>query len=366
MIDKNSLYRERFAQTLAHEPVDRPPMDLGATDMTGIDGAPRRLAGILGIPADSPDPDEAVLKSLDIDIRGVGYILVPRGSRERQISPTQRMDCWGITYEFNGHHYEAVGRPLAGATLDDLDNYPWPDPQGLDLSEIAALTERARRLREETPYVVCGRHPVFGVMELGCWMCGFDDFLCRMAGEPEFVERFFDIVLEYQRRVIDVYYGAIGKYLHFTTSGDDIGTQKGPFLSTRMFSELVAPYMEKRIRMTRKHTDAAFFHHSCGGIRPLVPELIRIGVDILNPIQPGAFGMEPEVLKQEFGTRITFYGGVDTQRLLREAAPEQVAASAGDLARILGTSGGYILSAAHTLQDDVPDENVVAMFRACV
>ena len=364
MKNTESVYRERFALTLAHQPADRPPMDLGATDMTEIDGAPRRLAPLLGVAAGAADPDEAVLQALDIDIRGVGGILTPLDTQARQLSPTERIDAWGIRYGWNGHHYEITGNPLAGATVADLENYPWPDPERLDPHEIAAIRERARRLREETPYVVCGRHPCYGILELGCWMCGFDDFLYRMAAEPEFVQRFFEIILAYQRRVIDIYYGAIGPYLHVTTSGDDFGSQKGPMLSPAMFGELVAPYLERRIQATRRHTDAAFFHHSCGGIRPLIPELIRIGVQILNPIQPGAAGMEPEALKREFGDRLTFYGGVDTQQLLRTGTPEEVAAAVRRLVQTLGANGGYILSAAHTLQPDVPAANIVALFRA--
>jgi uroporphyrinogen decarboxylase len=341
-------------------------MDLGASDMTGIDGAPRRLAPLLGIApgGTAAETDEAVLQALDIDIRGVGGILAPQGTQARQLSPTEQVDAWGIRYAWNGHHYEMVGYPLAGATLADLERYPWPDPERLDPRQLAAIREQARRLREETPYVVCGRHPCYGIMELGCWMCGFDDFLYRLAAEPEFVQRFFEIILNYQRRVIDVYYGAIGPYLHFTTSGDDFGTQKGPFLSPAMFSELVAPYLERRIQATRQHTDATFFHHSCGGIRPLIPELIRIGVQILNPIQPGAVGMEPEALKAEFGGRLTFYGGVDTQHLLREGTPDEVAGTVRSLIRTLGADGGYVLSAAHTLQEDVPEANILALYRA--
>lgn len=361
-----SLYRERFRETLAHRSVDRPPMDLGATDMTEIEGAPRRLGPLLGLPDNGTpeDRDEAVLRALDIDIRGIGGILTPPSALARRVSPTEITDVWGIGYRSNGHHYEAVGRPLAGATAADLERYPWPDPDRIPPDEIAALRERARYLHEETPYVVCGRHPCYGVMELGCWMCGFDDFLYRMAAESEFVCRFFEIIWAYQRRVIEIYYGAIGPYLHFTTSGDDFGTQTGPFLSPVMFRGLIRPFLEKRIAYTRRFTDAAFFHHTCGSVAALIPDLIAAGVEILNPIQPRAAGMEPDRLKSAFGDRLTFYGGVDTQELLPKGEPEEVAAATRDLIGVLGDRGGYVLSAAHVLQADVPEANIIAMFRA--
>ncbi len=361
-----SDYRRRFALTLDHKPVDRPPMDLAGTDMTNIDGGPRRLAPALGLPpaADPAEADEAVLVALDIDVRGIGGVVSAPSPLERRISETEVADVWGITYRHNGHHYEAVGRPLAGATLADLEAFPWPDPERIDPVVIQACADRARYLAEETRYVVCGRHPVLGVMELGCWMCGYDDFLERMAAEPEFVHRFFEIIRAYQRRVDALYYGAVGRYLHFTSAGDDFGTQTGPFISPRMFRRMVAPYIEDRLRDLRRYTDAAFFHHSCGAIRELIPDLIEAGVQILNPIQPHAAGMEPDGLKRDFGERVTFHGGIDTQQLLPFGTPEEVTAETRRIIATLGDGGGYILAAAHTIQEDVPAENAVALFRA--
>jgi uroporphyrinogen decarboxylase len=362
----DSTYRERFDLSLAHRAVDRPPMDLACTDMTGIEGGPRRLAGALGLTVseDGPEADESVLHALDTDIRGVGGVLTPRNSQARRVSSTEYVDAWGIGYRWSGHHYEAVGRPLAGATVADLETYPWPNPDQLDPDEIRAITDHARFLYERTEYVVCARHPVLGVMELGCWMCGFDDFLYRMAAEPEFVLQFFEIILRYQERVIDLYYGAIGRYIHFTTSGDDFGTQTGPFLSVRMFDELVAPYMAARISATRRHTDAAFFHHTCGSVRALIPSMVRMGVQILNPIQPRVADMAPEDLKRDFGDSLTFYGGVDTQWLLPTGTPDEVRSETRRLIAVLGDSGGYVLSPAHVLLAEVPDANIVAMYRA--
>ena len=366
MTTRTSLQRERFACALAHKMPDRVPMDLDSTDMTGIDGGSRRLAPLLGIKpcASGAETDEAVLQALDTDIRGVGGILQPDSKLARRISETEIVDMWGIGHRFNGHHYEAVGRPLQGATLADLEQYPWPDPDRLDPAVISRIRERARFLYEQTPYVVCARHPCFGVMELGCWMCGFDDFLYRMAAEPEFVRRFFDIIHAYQQRIQAVYYTAVGPYIHFTTSGDDFGTQTGPFLSPAMFADLVVPYLRARILQIRQLTDAAFFHHTCGSVFELIPHLLEAGVDILNPIQPRARNMEPARLKQAFGDRLTFYGGVDTQWLLPQGTVAEVEQATRELIRTLGNSGGYILSAAHTLQGDIPDENIVAFYRA--
>ncbi len=365
MHSKKALpYRERFALTLSHKEADRPPMDLDGTDMTSIFGGPRRLAGLLGIDAKGSDKelDELVLRKLDIDMRGVGGIL--HVSPSRPVSETQIVDCWGIVSEFNGHHHEQVGRPLAGATLDDLRSYPWPDPEKLDKAHLDQIAEEARRLYEETSYVVCGKHPYYGVFELACWLCGFDDLLYRLAAEPEFVAELFEIIHKYQRRVDELYYGRIGRYIHFTTSGDDFGTQKAPFMSPGMFREQVAPFLASRISHIREFTNAAFFHHSCGAIRPLIPDLIEAGVQILNPIQPGSAGMEAEGLKRDFGGRLCLYGGVDTQELLPCGTAEQVHEATTALIRTMSKDGGYILSPAHCFIEDVPVQNIEALYKA--
>lgn len=362
-----SIHRERFRLTMEHKQPDRPPMDLASTDMTEIEGGPRCLLPLLGIDAkgEPAELDELALQALGTDIRGVGGILSPKGSKlARKISDTEYVDCWGITYQFNGHHYEAVGRPLADATIDDLEKYPWPNPDGIDPDEIARIAKRAAQLREESPYVVCGRHPYYGIFELGCWMCGFDDFLFRLAGDREFVIRFFDIVHSYQKRVDEIYYRAIGKYVHFTTSGDDFATQNSLFCSPSMFREMILPYYRSRIAHFRRFSDGYFFHHSCGALRPLIGDLLDAGVDIINPIQPRTAGMEPDGLKRDFGNRTTFYGGIDTQYLLPDGNPQEVDREVRRLIGILGKDGGYILSAAHVIQEDVPMENVIAMFRA--
>jgi uroporphyrinogen decarboxylase len=359
-------YRQRFAATLAHQQTDRPPMDLGSTDLTEIEGNPRVLARLLGLPANlaAEDADEAVLRALDTDIRGVGGILVPANTLSRRVSDVEYINEWGIGYHFSGHHYEISHAPLAGASIADLDKYPWPDPERIAPDTIAALRARAQYLYEKTPYVVCGRHPYFGVLELGCWMCGFDDFLFRMADEPEFVHRFFTIIAAYQKRVDEIYYGALGRYLHFTTSGDDFGTQTGPFLSPAMFHDLITPYLKRRIEHIRTFGSAHFFHHTCGSVHALIPELLSCGVEILNPIQPRVRDMEPDRLKRDFGDRLTFYGGVDTQQLLPHGTPDEVFAATKDLIATLGHDGGYVLSAAHCILGDVPLENVLAMYKA--
>jgi len=266
---------------------------------------------------------------------------------------------------WTGQYWDIVNPPLRGATLDDLEAYPWPNPaQWIDPAALEAYRGEARRLWQETEYTVVGEHPVYGVFELACWMCGFDDFLWRLAGDQPFVHRLFAILLDLQKQFIAPYYQAIGEYIHLTTSGDDFGTQAGPFLSPRSFRELVKPYFLERIAFTRQFTPAYFWHHSCGSVYALLPDLLEAGIDILNPVQPGAFMMEPERLKAAFGDRLVFHGGFDTQGVLPFGTVEQIEAEVQRVMKALKPNGGYIFSAAHIIQDDVPPENVLAMYRA--
>ncbi len=357
-------YRERFAAAVDRKPVDRAPFDLEATPMSKI-MTPRlwdALCAALGVTGE--DRREGVLRKLDIDFRPVGGMPSPESMLTRQISPTRSVDYWGIARALIGNDWQIVHHPLKDATIADLDAFAWPDAAHIDQRQIAAWHDVAKRLYEETDYVVACEHPVYGVMELGCWMCGFDDFLYRLAGEPEFVERLFAHVWRYQADVIDLYYSKLGPYIHLTTSGDDFGTQNAAFLSPNMFSQLVAPFYDRRIALTAQYTNASFFHHSCGSVFSLIPRLIESGVRILNPIQPNARDMEPEKLRDAYGDRLAFWGGIDTQHVLPEGSSDEVTAHVRSVCDAFGKNGGYILAPGHCLQDDVPAENIIRMFEA--
>ena len=163
--------------------------------------------------------------------------------------------------------------------------------------------------------------------------------------------------------VSKLYYGKLGKYIHVTSSGDDFATQTSQMFSVPMFRELIAPYFKERIRYTKTLTDAKFLHHSCGNVSPLIPTLIECGVDMLNPIQPCAEEMQPCNLVKNYGNKITFHGGFDTQAYLPNLTPAEIEEKVGELfAQMKGNS--YIFAAAHNIQQDVPVENINALFEA--
>ncbi len=231
----------------------------------------------------------------------------------------------GIRRRFTGLYWESVNTPLKGATLEELNAYRFPDPDSIDERQIAAHAARAKELYETTDYVICAEHPVYGIFELGCWMCGFEDFLYRMALDEEWIHRFFERVLEYQKKVIQRYYTAVGPYIHYTSSGDDFATQNAPFVSPDMFRELVKPYFKERIAYTKRFPGKA---NTCTipaeAYYRLIDDLVDCGVEILNPIQPKAADMQPRGLKAAYGEKIVFHGGIDTQELLPFASESQI------------------------------------------
>jgi uroporphyrinogen decarboxylase len=357
--------RERFFEVVNHRQADRAVFDLSGCPQTLIDyqetrDALKTFLGFNGAGRGSFPLDERILERFNIDTRIVGGMPTPKTVHNRREGAI-RYDSYGIGYRFINGHDEICYNPLKDCTIDEMLAYPLPDAADLDRALIRGWAERARFLRENTGYAIVAEHPVLGVFEIGCWLFGFDDYLYRLAAEPELVHAFSLRILAYQKEVIDVYYGAMGRYIDCTTSGDDFGMQTGTFMSPGMFQDLIAPYLRERIAHTRKYTSAFYQHHSCGSIHSLIPLLIDCGVDILNPIQPGAYMMEPERLKRDYGDRISFWGGIDTQELLPRGSPEDVRERVFQILAIMGRSG-YILSPAHCIQRDVPAANIAAIY----
>jgi uroporphyrinogen decarboxylase len=364
-----SIYRERFAATMAHQPVDRPPIDLGACPQATIDDPAlmRGLAAHLGFtgeaPADYRPFDRRILAHYDVDFRVCGGLVWFDTGQARVVSATERVDDFGMRYRFSGQYWERVDGPLASGSRDAVAAYRFPSLDQMRPGVLAQWAAEAEYLATQTPYVVVGEHPVFGVLELACWLCGYDTLLLMLLDDPETAHLLFDKILAFQRPIVDAYYAALGPYLHVTTSGDDFGTQQGPFMAPALFREYVKPRMAARIADTRRHTDAAYLHHSCGSIFPLIPDLIEIGVGILNPIQPVA-GMDPAALKAAYGRDIVFHGGLDTQAVLPGGDAAEIAAAVDALLAAMTPTrdGGYIFAAAHNLQSDVAPAAVDAMF----
>ena len=339
-------HRERFFNVVTHKKCDRVVFDFCGCPQTQI--YDRRLI-----------TDEFLLK-YDIDTRIVGGMPTPHTVNNRAENDIH-YDNYGIGYKQLNGYSEICFNPLRDKDIDEIMNHPMPEAKDIDVNIIKQWAERAEWLHNNTDYAIVAEHPVLGVFELGCWMFGFDDYLYRLAAEPEVVHAFSERIIEYQKGMIELYYGQLGKFIDCTTSGDDFGTQTGTFMSPAMFDELLKPYFKERISYTKQFTDAFYQHHTCGSVHTLIPSLIDCGVDIINPIQPGTFMMEPERLKADYGDKISFWGGIDTQHLLPEGSVDDVKAEVKRILAIMDCEG-YILAPAHNIQKDVPLANLEAIY----
>ena len=348
-----------------HAESDRVPIDLGSTSLTGMSpSCQKRLLAALGFQGEpGEDPvDERILNWAGTDFRSVGGIIGLRSSLSRKISDIEYVDCWGVRRKRAGQYWDITHSPLSGASIDDIKGFPWPDTT-IEDDRLVALHDKAKHLRDEDRFVVVGEHPVFGILEMGCWMCGYEDFLARILIDPDFVLAFFETFFLIQSSIIEQYYGAIGEYIDLTISGDDFGMQLGSMVSPAMFREFIAPFFSKRIQLTKKLASCYYWHHTCGSVVELLSDIIDCGVDIINPIQTSAVGMDPADLKARFGDRVVFWGAIDVQDFLRTADPDLVKQHTKNVIRTLGRDGGYILAPAHNIQDDVPPENIIAMIQ---
>lgn len=249
---------------------------------------------------------------------------------------------------------EDVRGALSGArTFAELERFAWPADDAFDYSRLAQET------RAHDAFAL-----VYGfadVWQRPALVRGWEEFFVDMAERPAWAHflcrKFTDFYLEDYTRAARATDRRIDLYLLIS----DLGTQRGPLISATMFRAFVAPYLQDMIDCIHGLEGRVLFH-SCGAIRPFIPDLIRLGVDVLDPIQPTGPDMAPEALQRAFGSRLCFHGGIDMQRLLPHGTPEAVRAEASRYCDTLGSAGGYILGPAHLFQPDVPPENVLAVY----
>ena len=362
--------RERLRAALCHRQPDRVPLDIGGSYATGINTrAYQNLKDHLGLcsPArvasqrsDIAWVEDPVRERLGIDT----YPLLPGvpDGAVVQLSPDRYRDEWGvIRRRAEGGHYYVVSAPLAGATLADLDAYPWPDPD--DPGWARGLAEEAQRLACETEFGLVLSLPV-GLGHQSQFLRGYEAWLIDCAADPRFAGALMDRVLEVQIQVARHLLAAAGDLVDVVLYADDMGFQDRPILSPGMFRRLILPRQKRFLDAVKSRTRAKLLYHTCGAVLPLIPDFIDVGVEVLNPVQVTASGMDPVRLKREFGRDLAFWGGVDTQHLLPEGSPADVRRAVEGLAEVLGAGGGYVVSAANNIQADTPPANIVAMASA--
>jgi uroporphyrinogen decarboxylase len=370
--------RERVRACLNHEEPDRVPIALGQATGDGITiGAYRALLGHLGLDpkaaqlkdtrAQTARVDEAVLRRFQVDFRGIG-LGAPDGWTDRWLDDHTVQDEWGVvrTRPPGSHYFDLCRSPFADEpTPDAIARYPWPDP--LNPGRFRGLRERAARLREETEYAV--------VLDLNsafflrcCELRGWENFYADLVADVPFAEALMDRYLDIRLAMADRALEEVGDLVDIVmVTSDDLGMTSGTLISPALYRSLIKPRQMRTFERVRTRTEAALYYHTDGAVYPLLPDLIELGVQILNPVEVSAVGMgDTARLKREFGAHLTFWGGIDNHRVLPYGTPAEVRDEVRRRIRDLGPGGGYVVSPVHNIQPDVPPENVVAMYEAAV
>jgi uroporphyrinogen decarboxylase len=335
--------RERWLAVLERRKPDRVPTDYWATGE-----ASQKLVAHLG----AADLDEA-LKRLHVDNpAGLGpkYVGPKPPEGEDELGHRFRKVDYGT-----GVYTECVHHPLARFTsVDEIEaNYRWPTPDWWDTSDLPARAAKAAG----RPIRAGGSEPFLTY----CHLRGQEQAMMDLVLNPEMVhhclDKLFDLAYERTRRIYETIPGKVT----FSYVAEDLGSQEDLLYSPAQIREFLLPRMKRMMDLA--HSAGAFvFTHSDGAVRKIIPDLISIGMDVLNPVQWRCRGMEREGLKRDFGAAIRFHGGVDNQQTLPFGTVEDVRKEVRDNLRILGTGGGYILAPCHNIQSITPMENVVAMY----
>jgi uroporphyrinogen decarboxylase len=374
--------RERVLLALNHKEPDRVPITFGGTSTTSIiesvpDGRGyTNLCKYLGI-KDFAEPvisdvynlvgniDERLQDALGSDFRCISPD-IPPSKMEKDGTKTWEALC-GYRIKRVGYYDEPFDYPFRNWTSKkDIDAYPlWPDTASLGRAIIKNKVEEAELIWKEKAFAIVA-DSYFSAFPFNAYaeLCGMDKWLVDMKLNEDFYFALSDKLLEIGTALNGKFFEAIGKYCDIAVIYDDLGTQQATLMSPADYRKFVKPYTGEVIANIRRHTDARILMHSCGAIHDFIPDLIELGVEILNPVQPLAKNMEPSRLKREFGSVLCFCGGIDTQRLLPFETPPTIELRVAETLQIYAPGGGYIFGPSQSIQPDVPSQNVVGMYEA--
>ena len=366
-------------QTLAHEEPDRVPFDLGGTPNTGIHhhalesflpfiGHSARRIEIGNLPLQLARVPEDILSQLEVDTRG--FWTAPGSDWHLQIDETPKhwtyQDEFGLTKAMprnKGLYYDPIERPLSGDfSVDEIDAYPWPRMD--DSARVIGLRDCVSNVVQQTGTAAVMNTFYVGIFELGSYLRGYREFLCDLALRNRRAKRLLSIATDMRIRYWELVLDEVGDLVDVIAENDDLGMQDRLMISPDMYRELIKP-LHRRVFafIKRKAPHANILMHSCGAIRELIPDFIEVGVESLNPVQVSAVGMDTRALKQDFGHALTFWGGgIDTQGTLPHGTPAEVRDEVRRRIEDLADGGGFVFSAVHSIQADVPPENILAMW----
>lgn len=387
--------RERVLKTIRHEEPDRLPIDFGGMASTGIMAiAYDRLKKHLGIKGGEvrvfdmgqqlAEVEPEILSHFGVDVISLGNSLGEAPGLWKPWKLPNGVDCKipvGVDLrpdEENGgwliwenelpmqrmspsslYFCEAI-HPLAGlTTAEELQYVPRPI---ISDEELKFLEARAKALYQHTDFAIMAS---FGgsILETGNSLRGFTRFMMDLGKGGAFLEDLIGGIVETQLKNLSLFLQAVGSHVQVIQFGDDLGMQDRTIVSRSMYQKYIFPGHQQLFQYVHQKSNCAVFLHSCGSIRPVIPDLIAAGVDILNPVQTSAKNMDPKQLKEEFGKQITFWGGgCDTQHVLPFATVDEVAQHVREQIEVFAPGGGFVFNQIHNIQADIAPESIVAMF----
>jgi uroporphyrinogen decarboxylase len=352
--------KERVLAAINRKPHDRPPLFVTLTPQVA-----EALSDYLGMPYEAPEDSllstrishTNLLTAMGNDC--VGIAACTPAERPTQISPEGLItNEYGMVFKNAGLYNEFYHFPLAHAvSADDILNYNWFDPQWP--SRFTKAVAAAKKFGDQ--YAIVGDLETT-IYETAWYLTGLEKLLTDLLTEPEYLPVLLDKIMEINlvtgKKLIET--GA-----DIIWAGDDFGSQSGIIMDPDTWRRHFKPRIKTIFEEFRKvNPEIKIAWHSCGSIVPLIPEFIEIGLDILNPLQPLAYGMTPEYLVENFGQDLVFFGGIDIQELLPKGPISKIKDEVKRRIELFGKYNGYICAPAHNIQPDTPVEHVIALFEA--
>ena len=338
--------KSRVHAALRREPVDRVPVFMWFHPDTAV-----RLGEVLEIPPDR------VAEAMGNDVRQawVSNNHAMEGITHEHDGDSH-VDDWGIEWVKAGPFNQIRRSPIEGATQEEIASYAHP------YGRMESLLANMRPVVDGDGdcFIGCDVSPC--LFEMVCRVRGMEDATIDLADDSGISDRMLD---DAEAFAIEVSEKACDRFpLDWLWTGDDVAGQQAMVMSPACWRDKIRPRLE-RIFEVGKSRDLWVAYHCCGALRPIIPDLIEIGLDVLNPVQCNCPGMDPVELKREFGRDLAFMGGVDTQGLLPNGTADEVRRGTEHLVETMtADGGGYILAASHTVPPEAPMENIFAMYEA--
>jgi uroporphyrinogen decarboxylase len=347
--------KDRVLTAFAREEPDRVPINYFANP--GIDG---RLKAHFGL---ARGDDEGLRQALGVDFRSVGPPYV--GPRLHPELPGRHVDpCWGVRTRYveheSGGYWDYCDFPLRGATPEEVEAWPMPSPDDYDYDAVRVACERWRDYA-----IVAGNAGLPDVINATGMIRTMEQVMIDLiTDDPVFlryIERKSTILLEVTRRTLEAAEGAID----VLWLGEDLGTQRGPLISPKLYRKHIKPWHRVFAELGRDFGIPVVIH-SCGSSSWAFDDFVEIGIHVVDTLQPEAKDMAPADLKARYGDRLAFHGCISTAGPLAYGSVDEVVADVRQTLEIMMPGGGYALSPTHQIQDNSPTENVVAMYAAAL